>query len=369
MRAAWKSVSCARAPARGLAFGVLRTLAGLVAAVLFAFDLARVAGQHPALAQRRAQSFGGDDQRARDSVTHGFGLGRDAAAADAYDHVVMAFGLGEFEGFHDLHARGVARKIDLERAFIDADGAGAGREPHPCDRALAFADRPDFRLLVCHLALVPSRSLSAARSPIAGLELDLLRLLRGMRMIRPAINLELGKEPPSEPVLRQHPAHRRLQQALGAGLHQPRRGGRADAARIARVAAVDLALELVAREAHFAGVDDDDEVASVLMGCEVGTMLAAEHARRARRDAAERPFAGVNQHPAPIAQCVFVRNASGLFTQFQLFNPRAWRPRPSMVRIIDGAHQGEAHHESPQGGTAGASKFWRGRWDLNPRLP
>jgi len=37
--------------------------------------------------------------------------------------------------------------------------------------------------------------LSAARSPLAGLELDQLRLLRGMRMIRPAINLELGEEP------------------------------------------------------------------------------------------------------------------------------------------------------------------------------
>src|SRR5271163_3208882 len=160
---AWKPASCMGAPASALALGVLRTLASLVAAVLFALDLARVARQHPALAQRRTQRLGGDDQRARDSVAHGLGLRRDAAAANADDHVVMALRLGEFEGFEDLHARGVTRKIDLERALVDTDGTSAGCEAHPRDRSLAFANRPDFRFLVCHLAFVPSRSFARRR--------------------------------------------------------------------------------------------------------------------------------------------------------------------------------------------------------------
>src|ERR1039457_6564707 len=77
------------APTRGfdsqsLTLGVLRPLARLVAPVLLALDLARIARQHPALAQRRPQRLGRADQRARNPVTDRVGLRRDSAALDVY---------------------------------------------------------------------------------------------------------------------------------------------------------------------------------------------------------------------------------------------------------------------------------------------
>src|ERR1700730_3258943 len=149
-----RKISRTGAPAHALTLGVLRTLAGLVTAVLLALDLAWIARQHPALSQCRAQGLRSGHQRARDPMAYGFGLRRDPATAHAHDYVVVALGLGEFEGIEDFHARGISRKIDLERTLVDADGHGTGKEPHPRDRGLAFADRPDF-LLVCHLASFP----------------------------------------------------------------------------------------------------------------------------------------------------------------------------------------------------------------------
>src|ERR1700730_4393316 len=149
-----RKISRTGAPARALTLGVLRTLAGLVTAVLLALDLAWIARQHPALSQGRAQGLRSGHQRARDPMADGLRLRRDPAAAHAHDYVVVALGLGQFKGLEDFHARGVTRKIDLERTLVNADGPGAGKKPHPRDRGLSLADRPDF-LLVCHLASFP----------------------------------------------------------------------------------------------------------------------------------------------------------------------------------------------------------------------
>src|SRR5581483_1037656 len=88
-----------------LALGVLRTFAGLVAAVLLALDLARVARQQTGLAQRGPQPFGGFDQRARDPMAHRIGLRRNSAAFDLGNDVVLALGFGEFERLQDAHPR------------------------------------------------------------------------------------------------------------------------------------------------------------------------------------------------------------------------------------------------------------------------
>src|SRR5260370_8319537 len=90
MRPAWKTISCAGAPMRGLALGVLRTLASLVAAVLFALDLARIARQHTGLAHRRAQRLGGADHPARDAVPPGLGLRPHTPAPNPPHPIVIA---------------------------------------------------------------------------------------------------------------------------------------------------------------------------------------------------------------------------------------------------------------------------------------
>src|SRR5713226_10380330 len=58
---------------RALTLGVLRPFARLVTPIFLALDLARIAGQHPALAQHRTQRLGHRDQCARDSESHRVG--------------------------------------------------------------------------------------------------------------------------------------------------------------------------------------------------------------------------------------------------------------------------------------------------------
>src|SRR5260221_3347198 len=99
-----RKLSRTGAPAHALTLGVLRTLPRLVTAVLLALDLAWISRQHPALAQCRAQCLRSDHQRARDPMAYGLGLRRDPAAAHAHDYVVVALGLGDFEGLEDFHA-------------------------------------------------------------------------------------------------------------------------------------------------------------------------------------------------------------------------------------------------------------------------
>src|SRR5690242_15960316 len=130
-------------------------------------------------------------------------------------------------------------------------------------RAIALLRLPTVQISAFLSAISPGslRRKSFVRSALAPSDLELTRLLRGMRMLRPAIDLELGEQPPPEPVFGQHPSHRFLEQPFGPRFHQARRSGRPHAAGITGVAAVDLALELGPGQAHFAGVDDDHEVA------------------------------------------------------------------------------------------------------------
>jgi hypothetical protein len=57
--------------------------------------------------------------------------------------------------------------------------------------------------------------------------LDLLRLLRGVGMLRTAIDLEFGEQPPSQPVLRKHPAHRLHRDDFDARQRGQQQGGAA----------------------------------------------------------------------------------------------------------------------------------------------
>src|SRR5271154_4157588 len=109
-------------------------------------------------------------------------------------------------------------------------------------RAIALLRLPTVQISAFLSAISPSFPPEAlpVQCPSTRSELDLLGLLSAMRMIRPAINLELGEEPPPQPILGQHPAHRRLEQPLGPRLYQARRGGRTHAAGKAGVTAIDL---------------------------------------------------------------------------------------------------------------------------------
>src|ERR1700730_12983586 len=137
-------------------------------AVFLAFDLARVPREHPALAQCRTQRFGRHHQRARDAVAHRIGLRRYAAASDTRDDVVLALGLGDFEGFEYAHPRRVAREIVLERTLVDLNFASARQHADACDRGFAPTGRADDVLFLWHCSRMSLRQSFAGPGVLAG---------------------------------------------------------------------------------------------------------------------------------------------------------------------------------------------------------
>src|ERR1700693_5225399 len=142
----------------------------------------------------------------------------------------------------------------------------------------------------------------------------------------------------AEAILRQHPLHRNLEQPLWLGLEHFARRGRADSAGPPGMPMVPLAERLRSRQPNLGGVDDYDEVAGILVRGVVRTRLAGQQARGARRNASERLLARIDHDPLAVTQSTLAGDAAGLFGQFQIRAP-------------------------------GKINFWRGRWDLNPRLP
>src|SRR5690349_23719754 len=109
-----------------------------------------------------------------------------------------------------------------------------------------------------------------------------LRPLGLMRMIRTGVDLELSQLLRAEPVVRQHPLHGAADDLLRPPLQQVTERLLLEALRVAAVAGVDLALELVAGDRDAARVEDDDVVAGVEVGLEGGLVLALEDARDPR---------------------------------------------------------------------------------------
>src|ERR1019366_725513 len=307
------------APTRGfdsqsLTLGVLRPLARLVAPVLLALDLARIARQHPALAQRRPQRLGRADQRARNPVTDRVGLRRDSAALDVYQHIVLPYGLGRLERLQNPHSRRRAREVVLECALVNRDRAAAGQHSDPRHRGLAPPRSPDDVFLFCHVTIVPCYTLTVLiRRSRSGLYAYAFGLLCCVRMLGATINLELIENLMAESILRQHSLHRNLEQPLGLGFAHLACRRRADSARPSRVAMIQLAQRFRSRQANLGGVDDNDEIAGILVGGVIGPGLAGQQACRARRDSSERSLACIDHHPVAVAQPILARDAAGLF--------------------------------------------------------
>src|SRR5687768_1651193 len=115
------------------------------------------------------------------------------------------------------------------------------------------------------------------------LELQRFRLLRGVRMLVAANDLELFEHLPPEWILRQHAFDGNLDGALRMRLEKLLERLGLQVADRARVTVVDLVLELAARDADLLGVDDDDEVARIdVRG--VNRLVLATQPVRERRD-------------------------------------------------------------------------------------
>src|SRR5579884_1096248 len=132
----WRAITRA---ATALALGELRALARLLQAGLLAFLHARVAGEEAAALQLAAQVRVGDDQRPRDAVAQGAGLGGDAAAVHAGDDIHAGLVADRLERLADDPLERLAWEELLERLAVDRVGAGARLEDHAGDRGLALA--------------------------------------------------------------------------------------------------------------------------------------------------------------------------------------------------------------------------------------
>src|SRR5690606_28491451 len=116
-------------------------LTRLRTAVLLALDLTRVAREVAELLQLAAQALVGLHQRARDAVTDGAGLAREAPAAHRREDVVRALGLGRLEGLLHDHAQHLALEVVVDLSTVDADAARAALDPDARGGFLAPARR------------------------------------------------------------------------------------------------------------------------------------------------------------------------------------------------------------------------------------
>src|SRR5215213_6469255 len=127
--------------AKPLALRELRPLAGLLEAGLLALLDARVAREEAAALELGAQVRVGVDERLRDRVAQGAGLGRHAAAVHRGDDVDLLLQSDRLERGADRALQSGAREEGVERAAVDLVGAGAGLQDHARDGGLALAGR------------------------------------------------------------------------------------------------------------------------------------------------------------------------------------------------------------------------------------
>src|SRR5262249_60111284 len=116
-------------------------------------------------------------------------------------------------------------------------------------------------------------------------------------MLGARIHLQLGQLPPSEAVAREHPLDRLADHLGRTALELVAKWAAAEAAGIARVAVIQLVVELGAPHGDLFGVHDDDEVAGVDVRRVLRLALAPPRGPDLGRPAAKRPALRVNPGP------------------------------------------------------------------------
>src|SRR5687767_1672834 len=106
-------------------------------------------------------------------------------------------------------------------------------------------------------------------------------------MLVALINLELGEQTPPKPILRHHALYRPVDKIFGLFGPDLRHGTILFAAFPSGIAHVFLVRFFSAGDAHFFGVDDYDEIASIQMGSISRLIAAAEHISDLDRQAAQ----------------------------------------------------------------------------------
>src|SRR5262249_42480241 len=132
---------------------------------------------------------------------------------------------------------------------------------------------------------LPSRFISALTLALAAARPSHQRhgLLCLVRVVWPRVHLELGGEPATQAILREHPLDRLAHEPGRMPIEDLLRARPPDAARVPGVAHVGLIAELLPGEPDALRVHHDHEVAGIDVGREARVVLAPEHARDACR--------------------------------------------------------------------------------------
>src|SRR3569832_2217312 len=239
---------------------VLRTFARFVQTDLLALDLAGVAGEEAGAAQGAAERLVMLHQRAGNAVPDGAGLTTVAAAA---------------HGDREIHG--------VHRVLVSSNGWRTMR---------SAVSRPKYSSMVRLLMVIlpepglrNTRADAVLRRPVVRFccairksclmnsDVEGLRLLRLVIVLRTGEDLELADHGTTEAVLRQHALHRDGDDALGRALHHFREAERAHVAHVASGMVIELVGGLFAAHPHFVGIHYDNIVAGIDMRGVFGLVL------------------------------------------------------------------------------------------------
>src|SRR5947209_633133 len=161
--------------------------------------------------------------------------------------------------------------------------------PLPCTsrtRATAFLRRPVPMEIACTATPLPPH-------------FQLLRLLREVRMLRPAVDPQVFDQCPAKRILGQHAPHGVGDELLWLVLEHVPEGHGSKPAGVPRVTVDEVTLRFAPGQPHLGGVDDDDAVAGVDVRRELGLVFAPQERGHPCRQASQDDAVGIHKVPLP----------------------------------------------------------------------
>src|SRR5699024_8947337 len=270
-----------------LPLAVLRSLTRLLEAVLLTFLLARIARQEACLLQCRTVVTIDLGERTCDRHLQCTSLTAGAATIQSADNVERILLLRSHQRVADQLLMQLVGEVVLNTLPVESERPVPRSQADPRGRLLAAADRLcgatrgargprcgrglTARERVGVLGRENRLGLGAGHSRFPSLLTGNLRdlgdfvgrrLLRGMRMVRARVDLELLGLRTAELVLRQHALHDLLHKTLRPIVQLLAERLLTQTTRVAGVPVGELLLTLVPGQTDLVGVHDDDEVAS-----------------------------------------------------------------------------------------------------------
>jgi hypothetical protein len=215
-------------------------------------------------------------------------LTRRAATANANSDIELPIQLRSLDRLFDSLLMGGARKVILERAGVHRPLTLTGREHDAGDGTLSPAHRLNL-LRFFHRPLFGSYS-----------DVEVLRLLAVVRMIRPGVYLQFLSYMLSQRILGKHPPDGKLDHTIRIPFDHSSKGDMLLVAHIAGVPKVRFLFRFAPRQRHFFRVDHDNVIADIKVRREHGLVLATKNPGNARGETTQGFSLGVDEPPTAL---------------------------------------------------------------------